>query len=513
MPRSLHDERVVVLAAANRHGSPLEDLVGGPFEVWPCPGTLQLLPALREGAGTAVIAKEYIDDRTLIDLVEFMREQPTWSDLPLIILTVQGSATDHAWHALNALDNVANLTLLERPMRPVTLRSAVQGALRARRRQYQVRDHLIEIAKRDAQIRDNEARLTFTLEAARVGIWEWVPGGDDAVRTSPNMQQIHGVPVHTTLPDMIAAVLPRDRERVASALRKGGGESMEVRVEYRPLQQQADTETWLELRGTVVVPSSGGPPRVVGVCVDITERKHAEARDLMTGLAHADRLAVIGQMTASILHEVGNPLAAMKTRLQTAQLAPPTNSDEFGPIIDEILVDVERLVAFLHSFRRLARNASLNRSRMPAAQMLDEVAAMMAPELRQRQLRIVVDPPDRACVVSGDPDLLRHVLVNLILNAAEASEPGRAIRLSADMHLRQGKPLTRLHVTDQGRGIPPELVERIWEPFFTTRADGSGLGLSICQRIVHAHQGTMDVRSTLGSGTVFTLVIPHAPDH
>ena len=500
------------------------------MDVWACPGAAQLVPALRDGAGAVVVAKEYLDDRTLRELIAFLCEQPHWSDLPLVLLTWQGAETDHAWQAVSSLDNAANLILLERPLPPYSLQSTVRGLLRSRRWQYRVRQHINELEDRDRTILEARERLQFTLEAANVGTWEWELD-TGSLQWSPNLPAIIGESdaALENAPDLLFRTSePADAQRVQRAIQAvidSVGDPAPLHVQFR---RQTDRGLrWIEARGHAMPDNRQRSRRLAGIVADVTERKHAEANDLMAALARTDKLTVIGQMTASILHEVGNPLAAMKTRLQAAQLAPLDRTD-YATVVEESLQDISRLAAFLHSFRRLARDRHPTRESLGAWRLLEDVVTMLAPGMRRRRLDVGLDPgrdpdhgPDQPVFI-GDADLVRHVLVNLVLNSADASQPGGTVRLAVD---RSQRGMVGLRVIDQGEGIPPHHLARIWEPFFSTRTEssGMGLGLGICQRIVHALTGTIDVRSTPGSGSVFTVYLPecrnldrggsHAADH
>ncbi|MGE0431747.1 MAG: nitrogen regulation protein NR(II) [Planctomycetota bacterium] len=356
-----------------------------------------------------------------------------------------------------------------------------------------------------------DQRLRFVLEGARVGTWEWdiAHGG---VHWSSALEGMHGMSVGAfggTFDDWMHAVEPRDRGALFAALRGALDGSDVFACEYRQRRDDGTT-VWLEDRGRVERDDNGAAVRVVGVCTDVTSRRASQMQDIMASLARAERMATVGQMTASILHEVGNPLAAIKTRIQSSlevcREAEHTG-EWFGEVLQRLLVDVDRLATFLHSFRRLARDEVPDRHLVDPLVVLDEVASLMVPQLRRRSIRLEVDPMSGGPPFRADASLIRHVLVNLVLNAADASPEGGEIRLHSRVAGAHDS-LVQLIVTDRGKGIPAADLDRVFEPFFTTTPGGMGLGLAICQRIVASHNGRIQVQSSPGRGTTFTITFP-----
>lgn len=230
---------------------------------------------------------------------------------------------------------------------------------------------------------------------------------------------------------------------------------------------------------------------------------------LERGLARADTLASIGQMTASVMHEIGNPLAAIKTKIQVAE-------EEGGlpregqAVLDEVLREVDRLTAFLRSFSRLARLREPRMETVWPAEVVQGVVTLVSPELRRRSVALRVETATDLPPVRGDANQLRQLLINLILNAAEASPGGSeiAVRARCERAGADGAATVVLEIADHGAGIAPEVLDKIWEAFFTTKPEGTGLGLAICRRIVEDHGGDIQVRSRPGEGTTATIRLP-----
>ncbi len=241
-------------------------------------------------------------------------------------------------------------------------------------------------------------------------------------------------------------------------------------------------------------------------------RKTEALHRLQTGLARADKMASIGQMTAGVVHEVGNPLAAIKTKIQVAE-EDGHLCQRCQALLSDVLGEVDRLAVFLRSFSRLGRLREPQMQRASLDEIVREVVALIGAELGRRGLRLTVESASEAPLIRGDPGQLRQLLINLVLNAAEASDRGGVI----SVRLQQVPPrpeatghrgTVRVVIEDRGAGIPAELADKIWDPFYTTRPDGTGLGLAICRQIVTDHGGRIDLQSSPGEGTTFTIEFP-----
>jgi len=242
-------------------------------------------------------------------------------------------------------------------------------------------------------------------------------------------------------------------------------------------------------------------------------------RGLQSGVARADKLASIGQMTAGVMHEVGNPLAAMKTRIQVAEEEGGLCQD-CQDLLKDLLDEVNRLAKFLRSFSRLARLPTPVLSTVSLSEIVDGVVTLTSAELEHRGIQLHVCEGPEVATIRGDPDRLRHLLINLVLNAADASEGGGRVEVRLHIEDRDVEDRTSaevgrqrcvvVDVVDHGVGIAPDVISKIWDPFFTTKQKGTGLGLSICREIVSDHGGWVEVESRPGGGTTISVSLPLA---
>jgi signal transduction histidine kinase len=217
------------------------------------------------------------------------------------------------------------------------------------------------------------------------------------------------------------------------------------------------------------------------------------------------QVAAVGELAASIAHEIKNPLAGISCALQVLAETSPA-ADARRPVIDEVLAQVRRLDRTVRDLLVFARPISPQPAPVSVAETAEWVRANIQSLPSFARVRVVQDIRPDAEQVSADPQLLRDVMLNLFLNAADAMPDGGTITVRST---REG-PLVAVEVRDTGAGIPPGVRELLFRPFFTTKTRGTGLGLSICRKIVEAHGGRITVDSEVGRGTAILIHMPGA---
>lgn len=246
--------------------------------------------------------------------------------------------------------------------------------------------------------------------------------------------------------------------------------------------------------------------RDVGTVVDrLDESRRAALR--------SEQLAALGQWAAGLAHELRNPLTSMKILVQTA--IERSERGEVGlqgrslAVLDQ---EIGRLDHLLQSFLQFARPAEVERRRVDFASILRQKVALCEPQARARRVAIVLDLPSNPPSLEADAAHLRQLLLNLILNAIDASPAGGTITIRAvvDRQHQDSPDQARvvIQVIDEGPGLPPGLGDRMFEPFVSTKGSGLGLGLSISKRIVEAHGGSLTADDRPGGGAVFTVGLP-----
>ena len=223
-------------------------------------------------------------------------------------------------------------------------------------------------------------------------------------------------------------------------------------------------------------------------------------------LNHAHRLAVLGELTAGLAHEIGNPLGAIKgaAEILAEGLEPSDKRRRFAQLL---LKEIDRLDAVVRGYLGYTRKEGSSGATALGADLgtvLGEVAALLSPQCERGRLALEIQIDRGLPQLPCDPVRIKQVFLNLVLNAVQATPPGGNILISAK---RNGESVA-CDVADTGCGMPPEVVERLFQPFFTTKSEGTGLGLRIARRIISGYGGTLEVESEPGKGTKFKVNIP-----
>lgn len=239
----------------------------------------------------------------------------------------------------------------------------------------------------------------------------------------------------------------------------------------------------------------------------------------------AERLAEIGKMTGGLAHEIRNPLSTigMNAQLLAEGLEElPADFEPRGRLSRRLGVlrrEVERLGGILSDFLNYAGELRLDRRPADLNALVSELSDFFMPQAQQQGVRLRVDPAPLDLPILVDTGHIKQAVLNLMLNAVQAMQPGqsaaphagpRELILKTERDEDGREPLVRLHVIDTGPGMSPETLARIFEPYFTTKAGGTGLGLPTTRRLVEAHGGAIDVRTEPGRGTDFTITLPLA---
>jgi len=258
-----------------------------------------------------------------------------------------------------------------------------------------------------------------------------------------------------------------------------------------------------------------GDPCTIVITRDITDRKEAE--EATHNLAHASRLAVVGELTASIAHEINQPLGAILSNADAAELLLESDSpplDELRTILADIRNDDMRASETIRHIRMLTRKREMQLELLEMNEVAFDVVRLVATEARRRHVPLRMEFTDAATQVFADRVHVQHVLMNLLLNAMEAmaDTPAAKRRLFIRTNLN-GNDTVETSVTDSGCGIPPEKLPRLFESFFTTKQNGMGLGLAITRSIIDAHHGRIFAENNPEGGATFRFDLPiHNPE-
>lgn len=232
-------------------------------------------------------------------------------------------------------------------------------------------------------------------------------------------------------------------------------------------------------------------------------RDQTQSKQLEECLIQFERLAAVGDVVAHVSHEIRNPLTIIGGFAD--QLIPsPGGSEKDKQKLQIIVNEVRRLEQFLAGVGDFTKPIEPIRQMADLNEIVEDIYALMEGKVREKRIQFekMLDPDIPLSML--DPNQIRQVLVNLVKNALEATHQGGKISICTELD----KDFIKIHVSDTGKGISNDLLDEVFNPFFTTKKRGTGLGLSVCYRIIRNHEGEIGVQSKLKKGSVFTISLP-----
>jgi PAS domain S-box-containing protein len=270
---------------------------------------------------------------------------------------------------------------------------------------------------------------------------------------------------------------------------------------------------------TITFPTEAdGDRNVLAFVVDITERKRAQDALLaaQAELAYAARVATLGELTASIAHEVNQPLMAIVTSGEAALRwlrRDVPNLQEVAAAIGRVVAEGRRASEIVTRIRAFLKKTPTQQNMLQIGEIVEEAALLVERELSKANINLAIETAPDLPPVRGDRIQLQQVLVNLMVNAGQAMSEQSGPRIVTVRVDRAGSESLVVMVKDTGPGIAPHDLPRLFEPFFTTKRGGMGMGLAICRTTVEAHGGQLSADSAPGSGATFRLTLPVIEEH
>jgi C4-dicarboxylate-specific signal transduction histidine kinase len=254
---------------------------------------------------------------------------------------------------------------------------------------------------------------------------------------------------------------------------------------------------------------------VLTAIVDVTERKQAETElhRNREELAHVTRIATMGELAASLAHELNQPLTAILSNAQAAQRflsAEPFDLGEVRDILRDIVQDNNRAGEVIHRMRALVKKEEREFAPLDLSSVISDVMLLLRSDAILRNSHISLEFPDKLPLVRGDKVQVQQVMLNLLLNAFDAIKNCPATERQVSVRVApNGAQTVVVCVRDQGRGLPSDQLEKIFQPFYTTKREGLGMGLSISRSIIEAHGGHLWAENNAdGRGASFYFTVP-----
>jgi PAS domain S-box-containing protein len=373
---------------------------------------------------------------------------------------------------------------------------------------------ITELLKKEEALREFEERVTLAAQAANLGVWEmntttneiWM---SDMARTLYQFDSTTRVD-HAALQDRVH---PEDRELRNSTVKTAVETQSEYEIEYR-LSLPDGTLRWIGGRGRCVTGRNRKGARLIGVSIDITPRKlaEAEARQYHEQVGHLSRVAAVGELAASIAHEVNQPLSGIISNAGAGRRLLDRGDvelRELQDLFDDIVADGRRAGDVIRGVQSMVRKGAPARQRVNLNDLVINVARMVNPAARLQSCEVETLLEPDLPPVEADPIQLQQVLLNLVINSFDAMrDTPPSSRKVVIVTERNADEAIRASVRDYGVGISEETRDRIFDHFFTTKAQGLGMGLAIVRSIVESHGGTIGGENVEGGGAQFQFVLP-----
>jgi PAS domain S-box-containing protein len=365
----------------------------------------------------------------------------------------------------------------------------------------------------------SESYLAEAQRLSHTGSWARNMLTGENTHSSDEHSRLFGFDPALGLPSFEAfsqRIHPDDRAKVSEAFDKAIRERTDFEVDFRTVQPD-NTIKYLHGVGHPVFGAGGGLVEYVGTAVDISERKRAEAereklQQLETDLARINRVSIMGELAASLAHEIKQPIAAAatnaKTSLRWLQREPP-DTGEAREALSRIVKDVSRAADMIDRTRSLYRRDTPKREMVDVNEMIREMIALLRDAANRQSVSIRAELDGALPTMTADRVQIQQVLMNLMLNGIEAMKDAGGEMTIRSKTTEDGQLL--LTVSDLGVGLPVENAERIFDAFFTTKAQGTGMGLCICRRIIESHGGRLWASANPARGATFQFILRTAP--
>ncbi|MBP1934069.1 PAS domain S-box protein [Ammoniphilus resinae] len=318
----------------------------------------------------------------------------------------------------------------------------------------------------------------------------------DTLYVSPSHLPILGLTPEEFLgKNVVPFIHHEDTPRVVQLWRESLAKKGSSTLEYRFLHKDGHY-VWLESNYVPILTGSGEVEKFVVISRDVTERKETENL-----LRNSEKLSVVGELAAGIAHEIRNPLTTLKGFMQMMK-----TEEDHPYYIDVMYGELERMEGITNEFLCLAKPQISEIKEIQIWILLEQVSTLLYPQALLNKIELIVESEPNLPLITCVENQIKQVFINLVKNAIEAMDHDGEIRLTAQREDEQNLLIT---IQDQGIGISPDKIKKLGQPFYSLKEKGTGLGLTVCQKIIREHRGWIDFRSEVGKGTTVEVRLPY----
>jgi PAS domain S-box-containing protein len=380
----------------------------------------------------------------------------------------------------------------------------------------QIASIAIERQQDHIRLREREARISLAAESADLAFWVLYPE-QNSVWMSEKGRAMYGFTLHEPLTreSLLSRIHPEERVAVEATFERARASQRTFEIEHRVVTPYGKAR-WVIVRGRFLWDEHGNVLEIIGVTIDVSAQKQSDLQlqAQREELAHLSRVALIGEMTASLGHELNQPLAAIANNAAAARRF--FDRGQIDPVIlKQLLGDIatasHRAGEVINMIRGMARKGKSTLGLLNLNAVITDTLRLVQSDILIRETAVVTDLDPRLPDVEAAPVQIQQVLLNLIMNALDAVSalPPAQRRIIITTRRDEG-PCAEVSVRDFGTGLPADGSEKVFDHFFSTKAEGMGMGLTIARSIVEAHAGTLGAEDAEGGGARFFFRLPAA---
>jgi PAS domain S-box-containing protein len=392
--------------------------------------------------------------------------------------------------------NLGVTDILTRPIHPLVLRQRIKMLIASNRTEEAVQRYQMALQELSAEEEKMRLIADFTYD------WEYWIGPDGTILyNSPACERITGINADSFIQDpqlLIHLVHPEDLEKVMDHFEEEKTGNTSLAIEFR-LHTEARGDVWID---HACQPVFGNDNRPLGRRV--SNRESTNRKSTEQALIRSERLAVMGRMLASLAHEINNPLQAILScvdLISEYQLS----EEETQQYLISLKNEINRLIQISRRILDFSRPAKSSLEKTDLLKVIEHTLRISKKQIEQANITIETRIPDSMPDVMVSPEELGQVVLNLLINAIESMPKGGVIKIKAEVH----ESTIDISISDSGTGIPEDQIPFIFDPFYSTKEVGTGLGLAVCNKIIERFDGKITAESQVNQGSVFKITLPH----